>query len=331
MDTMMGALVTNDRKKGGYFPFEYHLGLLDYLSERSDIEVITYDDLAWSERSTVWNRCADWLARRKAGSSVIPRANEWHEYNREYANWKEQLKTGKRDPRKIYVLLQHDVDSHAERTFPLLREEAARGVPSNVMIFAQRHSRKTLREQGKIELTDYPLDFDLLSRLEAEHRFVIAYHCNAYEQALYDLSGAQSRMSRDIEMLQERFNIRYWSAHGGVPGRLGENNNQMVPPREVATKVRWVHNGATPYFHATYSDGGLNNRSRDPKGRDLRDFVKTWKPGCRYRILTHPQYYSSPPEYNDWLASAEWYREILNRYFNEGEGGWKDMLAAGAL
>lgn len=325
---MVNALVTNIRNKGGYFPFEYHLGLLDYLSERSDIEVITYDDLAWTENVTMAAWCADWFARRKADASVIPRANEWHEYKQEYANWKRQLKTSKRDPNKIYVLLQHDVDSHSERTFPLLREEAARGVPSNVMIFAQRHSRKSLKEHGVIEFTDYPLDLDLLSRLETEYKFVIGYHCNAYEQSLYDLADAQCRMKRDIEVLEERFRIRYWSAHGGVPGPGGKNNNQIVPPREVTKKARWVHNGATPYFHATYSDGGLNNRSRDPKGRDLRDFVRSWKPGGRYRVLTHPQYYSSPPEYNEWLASAQWYREMLDRYFKEGGGGWREMLGA---
>lgn len=325
---MVNALVTNNESKGGYFPLEYHLGFLDYLSKRNDIEVITYDDLAWGEASTTGNWCANWLARWKVGASLIPRASEWHEYKREYANWKHKLRIGKRDPRKIYVLIQHDVDSHPERTFPLLREEANRGIPSNVMIFAQRHSRKTLREHGLIEFTEYPLDFDLLARLENEQGFVIGYHCNAYEQSLYDLAGAQHRMMRDIEFLQERFRIRYWSAHGGVPAPGGENNNQIIPPSEVTKKLRWVHNGASPYFNATYSDGGLNNRKRDPNGRDLRDFVKSWKPGGRYRVLTHPQYYSSPPEYNTWLASAAWYREMLDRYRRKGDDGWNEMLTA---
>jgi hypothetical protein len=281
----------DDFQQGGYFPLEYLIELFEYLKNTKNIEIITYADLAWGEPQD---------------SEAI--------YEAEKRNWQKQLESGERDPQKIYVLLQHDVDSRPERSMRLIQEEARLGIPSNVMIFARRHNRKELKNNSNLQYTDYELDTSILKQAEQEHGFVIGYHCNAYEQSLYDLTTAQKRMIDDINELRKNHTIKYWSAHGGVPGPNGKNNNKIIPPSEVVEE--------TPFFDGNYSDGGLNNKNRDPRNRNLSDFVATWRPGKRYRILTHPQYYNSPPQYNEWLGTAEWYQNIFAVYKQSGKGGW---------
>lgn len=291
--------ISDEFQQGGYFPLEYFVEFIKFLKNKENIELITYADLAWQESQ---------------GTESI--------YEVEKRNWQKQLKSGERDPKKIYVLLQHDVDSRPERSMRVIQEEAALGIPSNVMIFARRHNRKELKNSSTLQYTDYELDADILKQVEQEHGFIIGYHCNAYEQALYDLPVAQQRMIDDINELRKDYTIKFWSAHGGVPGPNGNNNNTIVPPKQVIEDTLWVHNGATPFFDGNYSDGGLNNKNRDPKNRNLSDFVATWRPGKRYRILTHPQYYNSPPQYNEWLGTAEWYQSIFVTYEQSGKGGW---------
>lgn len=289
----------DDFQQGGYFPLEYLVEFFEYLKNTKNIEVITYADLAWGNT--------------KKHESI---------YEAEKKNWQEQVKSGVRDPNKIYVLLQHDVDSRPERSMRILQEEITIGIPSNIMIFARRHNRKELKNNSVLQLTDYNLNLDMMNDAERNHGFIIGYHCNAYEQALYDLEIAQKRMVDDIDELRKNFSIKYWSAHGGVPGPDGKNNNKIIPPRDINEDLIWVHNGASPHFDGNYSDGGLNNKKRDPKKRSLSDFVATWRPGKRYRILTHPQYYNSPPQFNEWLGTAEWYQKLFSVHKESGKGGW---------
>jgi len=294
-------VVTSDEfQQGGYFPLEYYVEFIQYLKNNKKIEIITYDDMAWAESAN--------------GKTV---------YETEKYNWEKKLESGERDPKKIYVLLQHDVDSRPERSMRLIQEEIAVGVRSNVMIFARRHNRKELKNNWVLQYTDYNLDSELLKRAEKEFGFVIGYHCNAYEQALYNLNNAQQRMIDDVKVLRKEYDIKFWSAHGGVAGPENINNNKMIPPDVINASTIWVHNGSSPFFDGNYSDGGLNNKKRDPRNRNISDFVTTWKPGKRYRILTHPQYFSSPPQYNEWLATADWYKEIFSIYDKTGSGGWK--------
>ena len=291
--------MNDEFKKGGYFPLEFFVEFLSYLKNNSQIEIITYADMAWCPVEK---------------SETI--------YQAEQKNWQKKLREGSRDPDKIYVLIQHDVDSRPERSMKVVEEEIALGVPSNVMIFNRRHDRKLLKNDTRLQYTDYELDTELLTRAEQEHGFVIGYHCNAYEQALYNLDDAQQRMIDDIAELRKNFQIDFWSAHGGVPGENGINNNKIVVPDDLMRESIWVHNGATPVFDGNYSDGGLNNKTRDPRKRSLSEFAAGWKPGKRYRILTHPQYYNSPPQYNEWLATAQWYRDMFEVYKLSGTGGW---------
>lgn len=289
--------------RGAYFPLRYYVGFLEYLAANPDLfEVITYDDLAWD---------GDFDFRRH--------------YPHEHAMWKRRLSSSDRAG-KIHVLIQHDVDSRPERTHALLREESRLAIPSNIMIFNRRHDRKLLKHYGALGYTDYNIDTYHLQHLETLG-FVVGYHTNAVEQAGWSLPNAIARFRDDLETLRAKFRIRYFSPHGGVPGPDGSNNRDIPIPEDVAKDVRWVHNGHTPRFDGNYSDGGINNPKRDIRTRDLRDFVRTWRRGGRYRVLIHPQYYDDTARPAENLSVAHWYREIFAECAHNGASGWESVPA----
>ncbi len=277
---------------GGYLPLAYYCDFLKLLAEnRSHIEIITYRDLIWGH---------DY--------------DHAHQYPHERAAWKECMRRGTLDSSKIYVLLQHDVDSSPERTSDVLREEEQLGLRSNVMIFNRRICRQRLKATGDLVYTDYPLDYEYLRYLQDYHGFVVGYHCNALEQAIFHLGKARQIFEADVRALRQHFNIDFYSPHGGVPGPDGQNNHSVTVPDTLRASLRWVHNHYSPWFTRSYSDGGINSPKRDPAKRDLRDFVRSWQPGGRYRVLTHPQYYSSNCGRSPRLSGTPWYEEVLSLY-----------------
>lgn len=281
----------DELEKNGYIPFGYHADFIDLISDNPDIfQVITYKDLKWQDGDS-----ADSF------------------YPAEKHAWDKAIRTGELDDSKIYVLIQHDVDSQPQRTMSLLKYEAQKGVPTNVMIFNRRVNRRFYISSGKIEFTDYSLDFDLLRKLQ-QQGFVIAYHMNAFEQSGYNQNLAMEFFRADIDELRKNdFDIKFFSAHGGAPGP-NNLNNRDINLEGIEKELIWVHNGKTPIFDNNYSDGGLNSLSRDPARRDLRDFVKKWKPGKRYRVLTHPQYYHVTVKSSKRMSEASWYRDVLHAY-----------------
>lgn len=294
-------------QKGGYFPFDYIVHFLEFIGKNRDmIEIITYDDLAW-------------------GNDFDHLSN----YRQEYSSWRKEIKGDLRDKRKIHLLLQHDVDSYSERTMKLLKEEEKIGIRSNVMIFADRLNRKKLKTTGLLSFTEYPLDYNYLGKLQKNCGFVVGYHSNAYEKGLFDMERACRIFEEDIRRLRRHFNIRYFSAHGGVPGPDGNNNRNMKIPASLLRDVRWVHNGCSPHFDGTYSDGGINSPKCAPEKRDLRAFVHSWKPGNRYRVLIHPQYYHSPCGISPRLSEASWYNEVLEFYNTRGSASIWDTVSLG--
>lgn len=290
----------------GYFPLQFYVDFLEHLRGREEIQFITYDDLAWQ-----------------------PNDSYEKNYRGEFRAWKKRLRHGELDPDKIYVLLQHDVDRLPELTMTVLREEQRLGVPSNVMIFHRRISRRHLRETGELLYTDYDLDVAHLRRLQDEHRFVIGYHCNTYERAVFDPGRAREIFREDVATLRQWFHVRYFSPHGGARDMKGQSNSSLMPPEELMTSLRWVQNCHGPRFDGQYSDGGLNNPRRDPEKRDLRDFVRTFRKGDRYRILTHPQYYCCDQcEPSPRMAGTRWYDDLLALYAEgSGRSAW-DMEGA---
>jgi hypothetical protein len=194
----------------------------------------------------------------------------------------------------------------------LIRYEAVRGVPSNVMVFNRRVDRGHFISTGEMKYTQYDLDFDLLKQVQ-QKGFVIGYHMNAYERSKYDVELACQIFLEDIEALSRHLHIEFFSAHGGSPGPR-QINNRDLDITKLDTSLTWVHNGKTPVFDLNYSDGGINSMKRDPAKRDLRDFVKLWSRGKRYRVLTHPQYYHDPPGRSPRLSGTPWYEEVLSLY-----------------
>jgi hypothetical protein len=276
-----------DPCRGAYFPRRFLIDLFHFLKQHeADIEVLTYSDLPWGED-----------------------CDYQHDYPTEHRNWRGQLASGERDPNKAFIVLQYDVDSRPERTSALLREPAHAQVAANVMIFNRRIDRRRLKHTGELSFTDYDLDRRFLYAL-AQQGFVIGYHTNAYEQALFDTERALEIFDRDVRELSGTFNIRFFSAHGGVPGPAGKNNRDLAFHPDWQNKLKWVHNGHSLRFDAQFSDGG-HNSPRDPSFRDLRDFVARLRPGRRYRILLHPQYYGPEPRQSPRFSGTPWYDELM--------------------
>ena len=296
-----------DEEAGGYFPFGYFVHFLEFLRAHDDVvEFITYDDLPWGD---------DYDSAKG--------------FPQERKKWLGQLKDGQRDPRKIYVLIQHDVDSVPERTMDLVRQEHRLEIPTNLMIFTRRISRQHLRETGELLYTKYDLDYGYLRRLQDELGLVLGYHSNALDRALFDVEKALEIFEADVAALRRHFNVRYFSPHGGARGPNGECNNQLPVPEALVRSLRWIANRRTVRFDGDFSDGGINSPRRNPAKRDLRDFVAKWKPGKRYRVLAHPQYYHTPWQISPRMGGTPWYDELLAFYAAGGKGTSWDHVRIG--
>lgn len=282
------------------FPLGYFTDFLEFLAaNRERIEVLTYADLDWA---------GDW--------------DYEHNYPVEWQNWQASLRDGRRDPEKIYVFLQHDVDDAPERTEAVLREEERLGLPSCVMIFNRRLDRRLLQDSGEPREKAYVTDDDYLRHLEKKG-WIIGYHSNAYEQSAFDKEKAEEIFIRDMRELRERFTIEFFCPHGGVRDADGRSNAVLEIPDSLRLSIRWVLNRHTLKFNGVYSDGAINSPRRDATKRDLREFVKTWRPGRRYRILTHPQYYHTTFGATQALAGVEWYEAMLDSYRDASTpGAW---------
>ena len=206
--TSSGVHYVQDDRASGYFPFEYFVDFLEFLRANDDVvEIITYDDLPWGDDHDSVNG-----------------------FPEERARWLRQLERGQRDPRKIYVLIQHDVDTAPERTMAIVREEHRLAIPTNLMVFARRMSRRHMRETGQILYTKYEIDCDYLRRLQDELGFVIGYHSNALDRASFDMAKGQKVFEADVAELRKHFSVRYFSPHGGATGPKGERNSELPVP-----------------------------------------------------------------------------------------------------
>lgn len=283
-------------------PFEYIVGFLKFLKKNNDIiEVITYDDLPWGDDYDYENK-----------------------YKKEFENWQQQLASGDRDKNKIYVLLQQDIDSNPKMNMEVMKAQAELGVRSTFMLFADRVDRKKISE-GIVEFTDYPLDLSAMQRLEIEKGFLFGYHSNAFEKALFDREKALDIFVDDVKRLRQHFKVNYFSAHGGARGPNGEINRDLGMPLSLKD-IRWVHNGGSPIFASSYSDGGYGSPLYGLRDRDLRSFVALWEPGRRYRVLTHPQYYQTPWKPAEFYVGQPWYDDILNyTTMNPGRSVWENF------
>jgi hypothetical protein len=294
-------------RSAGYFPRRFLTDFLKFIRDHSaDINLLTYDSLPWGDDSDY-----------EGG------------YPEELARWKQGLRSGQFDRRKAHVLIQYDVDSRAERTMALLATPEHNAIPANTMIFNRCIDRVALKNHDILRPKDYKVDYALLGHLE-NHGFVIGYHSNAVERAHFDLERALVIFFEDMDELSARFKIRFFSAHGGVVGPNGEKNRSLQIPRDRRSGLWWVHNGISPRFRASFSDGGHNRTTVAPKERDLRDFVRRFQPAERYRILIHPQYYDLRPHASKSFSGTLWYDELLVRAATDTSSLWSDVRLAEA-
>lgn len=284
-----GVLDTDEAEGQGYFPLSYYIGFLDLVANNPDLfEVVTYDDF-------------DWGADRDRQAK----------YPSELSNWNSWINASPARKKKIYILLQHDVDSFPAMTERVLREEERLGIPSNVMLFNRRLHRTLLERRGQFAETEYPIDWNYLDHLVRNKGFVAGYHCNAYERSQFNQSLAVQLFREDLQQMRTRIRINYFSAHGGPRDADGQSNSILNLPLDACQGARWVHNGGGPVFAGEYSDGGIRNSTRPPRSYDLRSFIAHAKPGNRYRVLTHPQYFSDQPVPVPTLCGMKWYDEAL--------------------
>jgi len=290
--------------KGAYFPQSYLTDMFRFVARNSDkIQVVTYQDFDWR---------GDF--------------DYAHGYPEEKKGWLKGIKNGQKNSDKAYLLIQYDLDSRPDRSMSLLSHPDHAAVPANIMLFAKRVDRRLLKTTGKLEHTDYEIDDELLSSL-AEKGFVVGHHSNCYERSHHNVNEASQILDADINDLKQRFDINFYTAHGGVPCKDGRNNRDMMPLPETSSKVRWVHNGATPFFNKQFSDGGHNSPKLDPADRDIRDFISRMVPGGRYRILVHPQYYDTKFALSKRYSGTPWYDEMLDSIATRPDfDSWEDVV-----
>ena len=170
------------------------------------------------------------------------------------------------------------------------------------------------------------MDHEFLSQLEDGGKFVIGYHNNSYERASFDREKALRIFEEDVAELRHRYSLDFFSPHGGIRDPQGKSNSSLPIPEALSESIRWVANGYTVRFDGYYSDGGINALKPKPEDRDLRDFVRTWQPGKRYRVLTHPQYYSRAWKPAPTLTGVPWY-DSMTDFYAEGLSGtaWDDV------
>ena len=276
------------QKKGAYFPLRYLTDMFKFIdAHRRQLSVFTYDDMDLKD------------GRDHATS-----------YKSEYDAWHQRIAADPQASEKAHLLFQYDIDRSTNCMHALLSAPEHDTVPANVMLFNERVDRWRLQSLGELGTTEYPLNDDLLRRRQSEG-FVIGYHTNAYELGGHDTARALEVFDRDMTAMSEKYGVRFFSAHGGVPDANGKNNNTLPYHPDWIDRSVWVHNGINLRFDGVFSDGGHNSPKRDPAGRDLRRFFETMRPGKRYRMLLHPQYYGDDFGVSKRFVGTPWYDDMI--------------------
>lgn len=274
------------------FPLGWYRDVLETLRRR-DVDVVTYRDLFADSDDFDFESC----------------------YEREFRRWHER-----RDPNRITLVIQHDVDFVPPFTDRVMRLEMEFGYRSNVFVFAER-DRSNVPPDSPYGDEPYELDHNFLA--EAESRgFVVGYHQNALNLAGPDLDAAVERFRGDVRSLRDRHRIDFFCPHGGpacVVDGVRLHNHHVPVPEELRTSLRWVYNRYGVRFSGRWSDGGLR-RLADPARLERLDvvdaFLERMEPGKRYLLLTHPQLWGMnvDPDYNPRLREQSWYRRVCARH-----------------
>lgn len=269
------------------FPLPWYEEFLRQLRER-DVELLTWSDL--------FRDSDDW--DHQGG------------FKREFEHWHRRL----RNPRKAYLLIQHDVDNVPDFTKRLVALEAAHGVRSSIFLFRDRFS------EGCDE-PPYVVDHAFFQEAQRQG-FDIGYHQNAYALAGFDMDAAVERYRQDLEFLGNLYDIRFVVPHGGrgreVNGRKLYNHDVPMPAT-TRGRVRWVYNKYGATFSGRWSDGGLHRLTSSKRMADfdiVGDFLQKLEKGKRYFMLVHPQRwgFNLHEDCNPFLLQEPWYHEVRRRW-----------------
>ena len=284
------------RKPCNFLPLAFYEGFLRTLCDDPRVVMMTYSQL-----------------------DVPPHATFRNNYLDEWILWQQSLKEGRTDRSKIYVFLQQDVDQHPDRTVATLLLQQKYQARSTNLLFWRKIERHILAKEGKVVLSsDYTFNFRDLAVFESEG-IEFGYHSNALERANFCPSVAEGIFADDVAQLRKYLRVACFSPHGGVRDVDGVSNPSFVP--QQLHDLIWVQNRFGLRFNGYYSDGALNGR-RDPNSRDLRDFVASMRPGMRYRILLHPQYFAEEITTSQRLLEATWYRDVVEAHYSGQDDYW---------
>jgi|GEM_PF-1365422 len=231
------------------------------------------------------------------------------------------------------VLIQYDVDARPDVTERILKTHIETGVSANAMIFNRKILDWKLKREGILEYDEYEIDDPLLRQFE-KMGGVVGYHCNAFDRAEGDEAKALEIFEQDVEALRRRFDIRYFSMHGGHVTKEGRCNATLpVKPLLDRLDLTWVHNGQSLDFHSNWADGGASNPKYRRECGDALDFIQATGVGQRTRLLFHPQYYNDETNSHfDFpiIQDAAWVRETRNLTEQggfDGEQCWRDRAS----
>ncbi len=278
------------------FPISAYANWLDELVSMG-VEFITYDDL--------FDESSDW---------------DWESgYREEYLKWKKR-----RDPRKIYLLIQHDVDFVPEFTNRMIVIEADRGVKSN--IFLLKELAGGYPSDSPYDDTPYEIDIKFLQGAESEG-FVIGYHQNVVPRCNGTMKGAEQLFLEDVGYFKKYFSIDYFCPHGGRSSLIDgvqTHNFEVNPPKALKGRLRWVYNKYGLRFTSRWSDGGVRRMEDKSKLDNLNifgQFTQNLQPGHRYFCLIHPQLWgwNIDTNYNKNLSNLDWYKKLTNNWGHQSK------------
>ena len=227
----------------------------------------------------------------------------------EFEKWTKQS-----DPRRTYLLIQHDIDNYPYFTQRMVEMEMNVGIRTNIFMFVERASSTGARP-------DYEVDHDFF--VEAEKRgFVVGYHQNALSLVQDSLENAQARYLSDVKQLRKVYKVKYVVPHGGrgflIDGSLKHNFDVPIPDSLIGS-LRWVYNKHGVTFHNRWSDGGLG-KARDQRRLENLDlvgrFLDSLRPGTRNFCLIHPQRWGTNvnPQANPFLGEMDWYKRVCREF-----------------
>ena len=239
-------------------------------------------------------------------------------YNLEFTQW--CLKN-----KKPSLLFHFDVDSNPEISMQLMKDLLKLKIKSTFMIFNKKIFDFKLKQKNLLEYDEnYHINFELCKQYEYFGGLVV-YHCNAYDRSNHDKEKAIDIFYDDIHQIEKKgLSIKYFSMHGGQVDSDGFCNAKLdIKNKFFKKNLHWVHNGKSPIFNFTLSDGSASNPSYLNETTNMFDGISGLKKGMRNRILLHPQYYKLANKKFSFpiLYDSQWCKDVdkninnLNNFF----------------